>query len=187
MCSHLYPHSCSLCSVFSSYVELLLNMQRGLQTIVREFGLAVSPNLGLGLPRFYSYTHTRTPAQKRACISHSFACMPHAHLRMLTIRTLARVAQARPRVAWSIDPFGHSSAYAAMNAQFGFDMSVVGRVDWQEKQASSLLALFMGGVCVLFCLCVCVCMRVCVCVCVCAYAPETTSVCIISTPLFSDS
>eukprot|EP00038_Savillea_parva_P019125 m.26584 g.26584 ORF g.26584 m.26584 type:complete len:1203 (-) comp4326_c0_seq1:85-3693(-) len=63
-----------------TYVELLRNMQRGIQVIINEFG-----------------------------------------------------PTARPRVAWSIDPFGHSSAYAAMNAQFGFDMSVVGRIDWQEK------------------------------------------------------
>lgn len=42
---------------------------------------------------------------------------------------------ARPRVAWSIDPFGHSSTYAALNAMFGFDFSVVGRIDFQEKAA----------------------------------------------------
>lgn len=88
-----------------TYRELLMNMQRGLRLIVQQFGLA-----------------------------------------------------ARPRVAWSIDPFGHSSAvscvscvrcppkspefhthtswqYAAMNAEFGYSMSVVGRIDWQEKAA----------------------------------------------------
>ena len=42
---------------------------------------------------------------------------------------------ARPRVAWSIDPFGHSSTYATLNALFGFDFFVVGRIDFQEKAA----------------------------------------------------
>ena len=42
---------------------------------------------------------------------------------------------ARPRVAWSIDPFGHSSTYASLNALFGFDFFVVGRIDFQEKAA----------------------------------------------------
>eukprot|EP01043_Picozoa_sp_COSAG02_P046663 COSAG02_NODE_4386_length_5421_cov_4.810973_6_plen_904_part_00 len=42
---------------------------------------------------------------------------------------------ARPRVAWSIDPFGHSSSYGILNAMFGFDFFVVGRIDFQEKAA----------------------------------------------------
>lgn len=41
--------------------------------------------------------------------------------------------KARPRVAWSIDPFGHSTSYAVLNALFQFDFFVVGRIDFQEK------------------------------------------------------
>ena len=38
-------------------------------------------------------------------------------------------------MAWSIDPFGHSSSYGILNAMFDFDFFVVGRIDFQEKAA----------------------------------------------------
>ncbi|KAF1500388.1 Lysosomal alpha-mannosidase, partial [Eudyptula minor novaehollandiae] len=38
-----------------------------------------------------------------------------------------------PRVAWQIDPFGHSRQLAAIFAQMGYDGLFVGRVDHQDK------------------------------------------------------
>ncbi|KAF1651190.1 Lysosomal alpha-mannosidase, partial [Eudyptes chrysocome] len=38
-----------------------------------------------------------------------------------------------PRVAWQIDPFGHSRQLAAVFAQMGYDGLFVGRVDHQDK------------------------------------------------------
>ncbi|XP_052655960.1 lysosomal alpha-mannosidase isoform X1 [Harpia harpyja] len=38
-----------------------------------------------------------------------------------------------PRVAWQIDPFGHSRQLAAIFAQMGYDGLFVGRVDYQDK------------------------------------------------------
>lgn len=40
---------------------------------------------------------------------------------------------ARPRVAWQIDPFGHSSEVAAEFAAMGFDGLVLGRIDYEDK------------------------------------------------------
>uniref|UniRef100_A0A8C3JQ21 Alpha-mannosidase n=1 Tax=Calidris pygmaea TaxID=425635 RepID=A0A8C3JQ21_9CHAR len=40
---------------------------------------------------------------------------------------------ATPRVAWQIDPFGHSRQLAAIFAQMGYDGLFVGRVDHQDK------------------------------------------------------
>ncbi|XP_064262483.1 LOW QUALITY PROTEIN: lysosomal alpha-mannosidase-like [Passer domesticus] len=40
-----------------------------------------------------------------------------------------------PRVAWQIDPFGHSRELAATFAQMGYDGLFVGRVDYQDKWA----------------------------------------------------
>ncbi|KAM6389963.1 LOW QUALITY PROTEIN: lysosomal alpha-mannosidase, partial [Rhynochetos jubatus] len=42
---------------------------------------------------------------------------------------------APPRVAWQIDPFGHSRQLAALFAQMGYDGLFVGRVDHQDKAA----------------------------------------------------
>lgn len=42
---------------------------------------------------------------------------------------------AIPRVAWQIDPFGHSREQASLFAQMDFDGLFFGRLDWQEKKA----------------------------------------------------
>ncbi|XP_030052794.1 lysosomal alpha-mannosidase [Microcaecilia unicolor] len=39
----------------------------------------------------------------------------------------------RPRVAWHIDPFGHSREQASLFAQMGFDGYFIGRLDYQDK------------------------------------------------------
>ncbi|ESO84761.1 hypothetical protein LOTGIDRAFT_207233 [Lottia gigantea] len=39
----------------------------------------------------------------------------------------------RPRVAWQIDPFGHSRELASLFAQMGFDGLFFGRLDYQDK------------------------------------------------------
>lgn len=39
----------------------------------------------------------------------------------------------RPRVAWHIDPFGHSREQALLFAQMGFDGFFFGRLDYQDK------------------------------------------------------
>ena len=39
---------------------------------------------------------------------------------------------ARPRVAWQIDPFGHSREQGSLFAQFGFDGLFHGRIDYQD-------------------------------------------------------
>ncbi|XP_078285445.1 lysosomal alpha-mannosidase [Rhinoraja longicauda] len=41
----------------------------------------------------------------------------------------------RPRVAWHIDPFGHSREQASLFAQMGFDGFFFGRLDYQDKNA----------------------------------------------------
>lgn len=38
-----------------------------------------------------------------------------------------------PRVAWQIDPFGHSREQASLFAQLGFDGLFFGRLDWRDK------------------------------------------------------
>ncbi|XP_075403812.1 lysosomal alpha-mannosidase [Tenrec ecaudatus] len=40
----------------------------------------------------------------------------------------------RPRVAWHIDPFGHSREQASLFAQMGFDGFFFGRLDYQDKK-----------------------------------------------------
>ena len=40
---------------------------------------------------------------------------------------------ARPRVAWQIDPFGHSKEQANLFAQMGFDGLFFGRLDYADK------------------------------------------------------
>jgi len=41
---------------------------------------------------------------------------------------------AQPRVAWQIDPFGHSNEQASLFAQMGFDALFFGRLDYQDKK-----------------------------------------------------
>ena len=38
-----------------------------------------------------------------------------------------------PKVAWQIDPFGHSKEQASLFARMGFDGLFFGRLDWREK------------------------------------------------------
>ncbi|XP_051024475.1 lysosomal alpha-mannosidase-like [Acomys russatus] len=42
-------------------------------------------------------------------------------------------SDGRPRVAWHIDPFGHSREQASLFAQMGFDGFFLGRIDYQDK------------------------------------------------------
>ncbi|KAL1785109.1 lysosomal alpha-mannosidase [Sigmodon hispidus] len=42
-------------------------------------------------------------------------------------------SNGRPRVAWHIDPFGHSREQASLFAQMGFDGFFLGRIDYQDK------------------------------------------------------
>lgn len=43
-------------------------------------------------------------------------------------------ADARPRIAWQIDPFGHSSTQAALFAAMGFDGLFFGRQDYDDHK-----------------------------------------------------
>ncbi|XP_072104661.1 lysosomal alpha-mannosidase [Mobula birostris] len=45
----------------------------------------------------------------------------------------------RPRVAWHIDPFGHSREQASLFAQMGFDGFFFGRIDYQDKENREIL------------------------------------------------
>ena len=40
----------------------------------------------------------------------------------------------RPRIAWQIDPFGHSREQANLFAQMGFDGLFFGRLDYADKE-----------------------------------------------------
>ena len=43
-------------------------------------------------------------------------------------------SEARPRIAWHIDPFGHSSEQASIFAQMSFDGFFFGRIDYEDKK-----------------------------------------------------
>ena len=42
-------------------------------------------------------------------------------------------SDARPRIAWHIDPFGHSNEQASIFSQMSFDGFFFGRIDYQDK------------------------------------------------------
>ena len=42
-------------------------------------------------------------------------------------------SDARPRIAWHIDPFGHSNEQASIFAQMSFDGFFFGRIDYEDK------------------------------------------------------
>ena len=37
-------------------------------------------------------------------------------------------------IGWQIDPFGHSSGYASLLCQMGFNALFLGRIDYQDKE-----------------------------------------------------
>ena len=43
-------------------------------------------------------------------------------------------SDVRPRIAWHIDPFGHSSEQASLFAQMSFDAFFLGRIDYADKK-----------------------------------------------------
>ena len=38
-----------------------------------------------------------------------------------------------PKIAWSVDPFGHSLANAMIYAEAGYHAFFIGRIDYQDK------------------------------------------------------
>ena len=40
----------------------------------------------------------------------------------------------RPRIAWHVDPFGHSNANPRLFAEMGFDAWFFARLDYQDKE-----------------------------------------------------
>ena len=53
---------------------------------------------------------------------------------MIGLQWLEQVLETRPRVGWSIDPFGHSSANPRLLADMGMDAWVFARVDFQDLE-----------------------------------------------------
>jgi lysosomal alpha-mannosidase len=52
----------------------------------------------------------------------------------LGLRWLNDTFGVQPNIAWSIDPFGHSSQQASALAQMGMDAFVLGRIDDQDRE-----------------------------------------------------
>ena len=40
----------------------------------------------------------------------------------------------KPRIGWSIDPFGHSNTNVRLFAEMGFDAWFIARLDYQDKK-----------------------------------------------------
>ena len=55
-----------------------------------------------------------------------------AILRQFMVPGLTSPPQARPRIAWQIDPFGHSSAQASLSAQMGLEGLFFARMHYQD-------------------------------------------------------
>lgn len=47
-------------------------------------------------------------------------------------RFMQDVFNVRPRVAWQIDPFGHSNTNAKLFAEMGFDALILARIDYMD-------------------------------------------------------
>ena len=52
---------------------------------------------------------------------------------MAGLEWLERTFGVRPRVGWSLDPFGHSNANPRLLADMGMDAWFFARLDYQEK------------------------------------------------------
>lgn len=51
--------------------------------------------------------------------------------------------EARPTVAWQIDPFGHSAEQASLFSQMSFDGLFFGRLDYADKVCNLKSCLFI--------------------------------------------
>ncbi len=109
------------------------------------------------------------------------ACSAHAGRPQVTAGheaiTALFGAAARPRIAWQIDPFGHSALTPSVFAAAGYDALVLNRVHHADKNARCVRASVLA--CVYECVWVRSGLRACVraCVCVCAPVRACASVC----------
>ena len=69
------------------------------------------------------------------CMNDEAATHYEAIIDQMTLghRFLMETFGVRPRVAWHIDPFGHSAAQAAIFAAMGFDSFMFARIDYQDR------------------------------------------------------
>ena len=57
--------------------------------------------------------------------------------------------EARPTIAWQIDPFGHSAEQASLFSLMSFDALFFGRIDYKDKVILfSKTARYIGQVCI---------------------------------------